>query len=169
MPLPIQRKRWQSVLWPDEGDPVEKGGGRWAQASQRQEQKWEEVQVCHPLNRNITQRTQSFFKYVLLYGVRNTASHNTTTIDAAMQVNFNFTQPRRRHRLKYTHLTFQKLFTTEAAIFILVPWLNGGIANSEEIPPWLGHRLVACLENPLKVWPISCQATEKKIVHGSGL
>ena len=52
-PLPIlQRKRWQSVLWPDEGDPVEKGGRRWAQASQRQEQKWEEVQVCHPLNRN---------------------------------------------------------------------------------------------------------------------
>jgi len=50
--------------------------------------------------------------------------------------------------LKYTHLTFHKLFTTEAAIFILVPWWNGGIANSEEVTPRLGHRLVACLENP---------------------
>ena len=81
--------------------------------------------MCHPLNRNITQRTQSFFKYVLLYGVRNTASHNTTTIDAAMQVNFNFTQPRkdyekRRHCLKYTHLTFYKLFTE--AVIIILSW-----------------------------------------------
>lgn len=58
----------------------------------------------------------------LLYGVRNTASHNTTTIDAAMQVNFNFTHQEEDRCLKYTHLTFHKLFTTEAAIIILVPW-----------------------------------------------
>ena len=41
--LLLQRKCRQSVLRLDEGDPVEKGGGRWTQASQRQEQKWEEV------------------------------------------------------------------------------------------------------------------------------
>ena len=133
-PLPIQRKRWQSVLWPDEGDPVEKGGRRWAQASQRQEQKWEEVQVCHPLNRN----TKDTIFFEICFAVRPETPRLTILLRLMLQCKVKeLHTPRkdyekRRHCLKYTHLTVYKLFTE--AVIIILPWWNGGMANSGEVP-----------------------------------